>query len=325
MKKYQKRFLAAFFFMMAVFSFSGRNCQAAGLEQTDASAHSVTVRWDLREGALHYLIYVGTCNADSSLYAAVDDSVMKIKIRGLPEGSSSYIRVDYEYRDRSGAVRTKLAGYTASARTLPGTVQNVRQTGWYDRAESCSVEWDRMDCADGYEYVVRNRKGRKIAAGKIRSNTGTARINRIVASEICTISVRACITVGGKETYGEWSDPCYLFAQPRILTAIVSGNRLIIRWGRVKGAAGYDIYMSSEGTAGYEKVKSAGKSADTVTITQFRGKEITEKNIYYVYVTAKKKAGAQLLSGGRYFYKNTENDDTGYFHENNRELQGGDF
>lgn len=313
MKKYLKRFLAAFFFMTAVFSFSGKNCQAAGLEQTKATEHSVTVRWDLREDARRYLVYVGTCSADSSLYASVDNSVMTVRIKGLPGGSRSYVRVDYEYRDRSGALRTKLAGYTASARTLPGTVQNVRQTGWYDRSGSCSVSWDRMDCADGYEYIVRDGKERKIAVGKIRSNTGAARINRIVASRICKISVRACAVIGGEEIYGEWSDPCYLFAQPHILAANVTGNGLVIQWGCVKGASGYDVYVSRRGEAGYTKVKSAGKSENSAIVLQFEGEKITGENTYYVYVTAKKKIGKQILNGNAYFYKNTENGTTGYF------------
>ncbi len=313
MKKYLKRFLAAFFLMTAVFSFAGKNCQAAGLEQIKASAHSVTVRWNLREDALRYLIYVGTCNADSSLYAAVDDSVMKIKIRGLPNGSSSYVRVDYEYRDRSGAVRTKLAGYTAAARTLPGKVQNVRQTGWYDRAESCSVGWDKIDGADSYEYIVRNGKGRKIAAGKAGNNVGTVRINRVAASKICTISVRACIVVDGEEIYGDWSAPCCLFAQPHILTARVLGDRLTIQWERVKNADGYDVFVSFGSTDGYLKVSTEDKFGNTAVISQFGGKKITDETTYYVYVTAKKKVGKQILSGGRYFYKNTKNNDTGYF------------
>ncbi len=314
MKEYLKHFLAGCLLMTAVFFlFSAQNCEAAGLEQTGAAKHSVTVRWDLKEDALRYLIYVGTCNADSRLYAKADASVMTMKIRGLAAGSSSYIRADYEYMDKDGRIKTKLAGYTASAKTLPDAVQNVRQTSWYDRAESCSVSWDRMDCADGYEYIVRNRNGRKIAAGKVKGGGTSARINRIAAQEICTIQVRACVTVGGEEICGDWSEPCFLFAQPHIRKLFVSGGGLRVQWRRIKGASGYDVYVFRKGSGGFVKAKSVGESENSVLLLQAGGEKISEENIYYVYVTAKKKTGKQILNGGRYFYKNTKNDDTGYF------------
>ncbi len=314
MKKYLKRFFAGCLFAAVLFFLlPGENSRASGLEQTGASEHSVTVRWNLKEDALRYLIYVGTSNADSTLYASADDSVMTWEIDSLLSGSRNYVRVDYEYMDTSGDIRTKLAGYTAAARTLPGKVQNVRQTGWYDRTESCSIAWEKMACADGYEYMLTDRKGQTVARGRVRGGTETARLNRIPSSEVCTVLVRAYIELGEEEIFGEWSDPSWVFAQPRIQNVRVSKGKLKIQWKRIAGVSGYDIYVSRSGRSGYKKVKSVGGASSSIVLKRFGGKKISGKNVYYVYVIAKKKAGKRTVSGERYFYRNTKNKNKGYF------------
>lgn len=88
---------------------------------------------------------------------------------------------------------------------------------------------------------------------------------------------------------------------------------LSFQWGKVGGASGYDVYISTKPKKGYKKVKSVGKNTTKLTIRKFKGKKINPKKTYYMYVETKKKNGSKVNKSGRLYYWNTKSKSFGYF------------
>ena len=88
---------------------------------------------------------------------------------------------------------------------------------------------------------------------------------------------------------------------------------LSFQWGKIGGASGYDVYISTKPKKGYKKVKSVGKNTTKLTIRKFKGKKINPKKTYYMYVETKKKNGSKVNKSGRLYYWNTKSKNFGYF------------
>ena len=121
-------------------------------------------------------------------------------------------------------------------------------------------------------------------------------------------------TVNGK-TYATPKAKIQCFNQARIKeTSIkVKKGSLSFQWGKVGGASGYDVYISTKPKKGYKKVKSVGKNTTKLTIRKFKGKKINPKKTYYMYVETKKKNGSKVNKSGRLYYWNTKSKNFGYF------------
>ena len=63
-----------------------------------------------------------------------------------------------------------------------------------------------------------------------------------------------------------------------------------IKWQKLKGVSGYDIYLSKKQNRGYKKVASVNAKTTLKTIKKL-GKKKLKKGTYYYYVVAKKKVG----------------------------------
>ena len=132
--------------------------------------------------------------------------------------------------------------------------------------------------------------------------------------EVYTVTIQAFKTVNGK-TYATPKAKIQCFNQARIKeTSIkVKKGNLSFQWGKVGGASGYDVYISTKPKKGYKKVKSVGKNTTKLTIRKFKGKKINPKKTYYMYVETKKKNGSKVNKSGRLYYWNTKSKNFGYF------------
>ena len=132
--------------------------------------------------------------------------------------------------------------------------------------------------------------------------------------EVYTVTIQAFKTVNGK-TYATPKAKIQCFNQARIKeTSIkVKKGSLSFQWGKVGGASGYDVYISTKPKKGYKKVKSVGKNTTKLTIRKFKGKKINPKKTYYMYVETKKKNGSKVNKSGRLYYWNTKSKNFGYF------------
>lgn len=304
MKKILRNLLAScMMVMLALVLVPGVKADAA-VTQTGITTNSVTVSWPAERDATRYVVYVGTDYNSYSQYAVLSPSQTSITISGLPAGCERYVRVRYDWVGSTGKTYADSSVGTVYAITLPGKVTNLGQERWYYFIKSFEATWDKQEGVSGYEYVVKTNKGKVKAQGKTSSNRFS--VDKISNTVVYTAQVRAYTVLNGQTYYGEWSDVAYFFTQPRVTKAKVSGSKLTVKWKKVAGATGYDVYVSTKPTTGYKKVKSVNSKKSSVTLTKFNKKKISSKKKYYVYVATKKKTKSGTYTSGRLYYWNTK-------------------
>ena len=119
-----------------------------------------------------------------------------------------------------------------------------------------------------------------------------------------TVKVRAYLDINGQKTYGEWSDTAYLFTQPMVVKNGVKINgkgQMTVKWDKINGVDGYEVYVSTKETKGYKKVAKVSSKKGSVTVKKFKKKSFSKKKTYYVYIVAKKKVGGDVYTSGRHY------------------------
>lgn len=311
MKKSFKNFLTACFMMVfaLVLVPAGKAEAAYGLKQVNPQATTATVQWDAQDKATCYKVYEGATYSEMALVATLPATQTTYTFTGLKAGDViNYVRVEYEYPNfNNTGFYTSTAGTAYDVKTLPGKVSGVKQEQWWYYNKIVDVKWDKMPCADEYEWIARTSSGKKKASGTVSAYSAKASINKISNSSIYTLQVRAVTVINGERYYGDMSKKAYCLSQPRMKSIKVSGGKLTIKWAKVSGATGYDIYVSTKPKSGYKRVKSVGKSTFSVSIKKFSGKKISAKKKYYVYIAAKKKVGKTTHTSGKLYYYDSKN------------------
>ena len=77
------------------------------------------------------------------------------------------------------------------------------------------------------------------------------------------------------------------------LTVTQKGSKLNIKWIRVPGAEGYDVYASYSNKAYGKPVKSVDNLTTGITIKKLNGKKLNRSKIYKVYVAAYRTVNGQ--------------------------------
>ena len=278
------------------------------LKQTAWNKNSVSISWAqtytssmnnlTTEG---YNIYLGTSSSDMKLVGT--SKTPSYTLTGLQDGKNYRVRV--EAYTLNGTKTSSPVSITVE--TIPAAVHNFKQEKWWFYAKTLDVSWDRVETADRVEVTLYNSKGRRV--GKpVSTNSYASRASFTkMKDEVYTVTIQAFKTVNGK-TYSTPKAKIQCFNQARIKekTIKVKKGNLSFQWGKVGGASGYDIYMSTKLKSGYKKVKSVGKNTTKVTIKKFKGKAINPKKTYYICVETKKKNGSKVNKSGRLYYWNTK-------------------
>lgn len=249
------------------------------LTQTGADKNSVTLAWT-GENAASYKIYTRDANYNYILIGST--TATTYTVTGLESAKVYYFKVepvalstdDFTWDD-----------YIDDAVTLPDQMKNVYQDSWYRFAKSCHVRWDDLSALEGYEYQVKNASGKTVAKGTETYGYCTFKINN---NQVYTFKVRGYLTFGGQKYYTAWKE-INCFEQAWVKSISQKTGSMTIKWTKVKGATGYDIYVSTKKNSGYKKVKSVGKNATSFTLKKFNKKKISKSKNYYVYVATKKK------------------------------------
>ena len=177
-------------------------------------------------------------------------------------------------------------------------VSGLNQTRWWYYAKAVDFAWDDQSAAD-YEYIVKDNKNKVVADDTITYNN--ASISKVNNNMVYNVQVRAYVTINGQKYYGAWSDKAYLFTQPMVKSAKISGGKLKITWNKVSGISSYDVYVSTKEKSGYKKVKTLSSKKSSVTVSKLKGKKFNSKKKYYIYIVGKKKVGGKTYTSGRHY------------------------
>lgn len=161
---------------------------------------------------------------------------------------------------------------------------------------SLYLDFEPVEYATQYEIELTDNKGKKVQSVKVdcANKSYVEKTIKNLSGNLYGIRMRALYG----NIVGTWSDKAYVIKQPRAQARSYKGN-VQVKWEKISGATGYDIYMSASRNGTYKKVASAGKNKSLVTIKKYNKKKLQSKTYYY-YVVAKKKVGKKT-------YKSTKN------------------
>lgn len=251
-----------------------------------------------------YNIYLGEDYGSTKLFAKTPNTFYKIT--GLEDGKKYYVKVEPYAADGSIG-----SGRSLTIETMPARVKNFRQERWWYFINMLEVAWDRIETADTVNISLYNSKGKKVQSKILSPSSSSVSFSKM-KDEVYTVKIQASRTINGNT----WQTPVstiQCFNQARISSAKVSKKKLTVKWKKVGGATGYDIYVSTKQKSGYKKLKSVGKNTTKATFSKFKGKSFNPKKTYYIYIETKKKNGKRIDKSGKLYYWNTKNTATGYF------------
>ena len=251
-----------------------------------------------------YNIYLGEDYGSTKLFAKTPNTFYKIT--GLEDGKKYYVKVEPYAADGSIG-----SGRSLTIETMPARVKNFRQERWWYFINMLEVAWDRIETADTVNISLYNSKGKKVQSKILSPSSSSVSFSKM-KDEVYTVKIQASRTINGNT----WQTPVstiQCFNQARISSAKVSKKKLTVKWKKVGGATGYDIYVSTKQKSGYKKLKKKKKNTTKATFSKFKGKSFNPKKTYYIYIETKKKNGKRIDKSGRLYYWNTKNTATGYF------------
>lgn len=173
---------------------------------------------------------------------------------------------------------------------LPRKVTNLRQLL---SGKNTAITWTKVDEAEGYEVFN--------YAGKKYSKLGSTKSIKFVLKKLkkfktYKIAVRTYAKgKDGKVYYGDYKvisvTPGMTATKIKKLKA--GKKKVTIKWKKLKGVSGYEVYMSTKKTKGFKKITTIKKAKKI----KFTKKKLKSKKTYYFKVRAFKKIGKAKVYG----------------------------
>ncbi len=295
---------------MIVLGFNADTAKAASdISQSAQTEDSITINWanPVRSGytLLGYSLGYGTDSksakamADSNQVTLATDAT-SYTITGLTGGTSYTVYIKYDYQSSWGSKSNSYI-YGYSLKTTPGTVTGLNQDRWYRFIEDLVITWNRQEAVDGYEYVFSKHNGQVVKSGETTGNSITFDVKNYI---VYKAKIRAYTEINGTRYYGNWCGEGYFFTQPSksgtdaVVGAKIAGSKLKVNWKKMDGVNGYNVYVSTNATNGYKKVKTVNANKKSVSVSKLGKKKFKKNKTYYVYVQAYKKVGGIKYTTG---------------------------
>lgn len=249
---------------------------------TKTNANSAVIKWDKVSGASGYAVY----SYGTQLQLIGKTKSNYLKISNLQSNTSLKVAV-YAYVTSGGKDYLSALSAPFTLTTSPAAVTSVRVTDI--KTESSVLRWKETAGADSYEvYKYVKGKGYVLLAEtkhnyyKMRGKAGT----------VYKLRVKAVNKIGDRKLFSAVSDCAYLVFRPAqaSFSAVSEKNAATLKWKKVKGASGYEVYMSTPD--GYKKIKTLSASA-----TSLRKTGLKSNTAYKFKVRAYTKAGTTIAYG----------------------------
>lgn len=171
----------------------------------------------------------------------------------------------------------------------------------YPTLKEVRISWDRTAYADGVQIKVCNAKGKVIKTKKVKYKKATSKsaslnIKKIDSSAFYKVKIRSYTTFNNKTIFGKWDTKYITNAVDTIATSDYRSGSIKLSWDKVKGATGYTIYASIDGTKNFKKIKSVKKKTNVFNVKKIKNKALINGKHYFFYVTADKKVKKNVYS-----------------------------
>ena len=172
----------------------------------------------------------------------------------------------------------------AIPKEAPEKVQNVKASS--NSYNSIKITWNKAAGADGYKIYRATSKSGKYSAIKTVTSASTLSYTNtgLTTGKTYYYKVRAYTTINGSKVYGSYSS--VVSAKPSLskpsLYLSAGSKKAYIKWSKISGASGYEIYRASSKNGYYSKIKTitSGKT------TSYTNSKLTRKKTYYYKVRA---------------------------------------
>lgn len=177
------------------------------------------------------------------------------------------------------------------AAAVSQTVVNIASSTY----NSVTLRWAAATNAAGYKiYRSVDKNGPYRLIAKVPANVYTKKLSGLSIGETYYFKVKA--------TGGE--DSNIVSKKMKLSTPSISSKagkrKITVRWGKVSGASGYELYRSTKKGSGYQLIKELSSSKRSYTNKKLKKK----KKYYYKVVAYQTRAGVKYYSSkSGYTYK----------------------
>lgn len=266
---------------------------------------SLNLSWGKVDGADGYLLY--QYDADSNSYKQIADiTSTSYKVSGLTAGQKYSFKICI-YRKENDTVTTGNKSAAYSFTTKPSKTNGLKVKT--STATSVKLSWSKVSGANGYAIYRLNtstgnyKKVMTISNSTILSYTDS----KLSSGTKYTYKVRAYIKENGEYYYGSYSDVksgTTKPAQVKNLKLTTKSSSVTLKWSKVKGASGYQIYRYNSKTKKYEKIKTitgnskfsyknTGRKKNTTYTYKVRAYKTYNGQTYYGSYSSAKKIKAK--------------------------------
>ena len=294
-------------FMGAMVMLTGNTALAkTKVEQSALTPNSVTVRWTQQSQGgknkgttsgyeIRWMKYAdysasgGSIKLDALTPVKLGADASSYQISSLLPGTRYMVKLTHLGTDKNGAATSE--SEKKEVYTAPGKVTGLKKGAWNSTTLQTSFSWTKQD-ACSYEWEVLTNSKAAFAKG-VSSDTPKAAISGLSAQMCYIARVRAYVKdpFTHQNLYGEMSDNIYLFGQPVVTKVKRGSSSLKVYWKKITGATSYKVFISTGQHKGYKKGVAAKKTKGYATVKKYKGKKLSKKKVYYVYVVAEKKVG----------------------------------
>lgn len=271
--------------------------KVTGLEQTDATETSITIRWSATNGAASYRVKSMFMKED--IYEEVTGTTYTFS---CPKNTSCNIEVFPINADGGQGYNSQAQIYVQS---LPLKVANVRVANLAEDPNKFFLQWDYNELEDqkygyvpdGYEVTAYNHNNKKVQ--KLNSTTNATKLSKLKKNAVYKIVIKPFIKVKSDKAkkYGKAFN-FYYVPQPALSVdnGAITQTCIPLKWKKITGATKYEIWISNSPDKGYKKVATVKGSTTAYKFKKFKGKKInTFKKNYYIQMVTVAKIGKKTV------------------------------
>ena len=255
--------------------------QVKGLKAIEVGASKLTLTWDSAAGVKGYQIYM-LDEATNKYKRVATTNEKKYTIKNLQDRTTYKFKVR-AYHKLEGVIYGEYSS-ECSATTKIADVANFRLEN--SGTTTYTIAWDASDRVSGFQLKQYDKDDAEWKVVRFDGNTTTTKTSLTVSNlkdgGYAQYQIRAFISSGGKNEYGEWSKTLVGGTLPKapegIKLAANTDNGIAITWTALEGAAGYEVYCKEE-TGNWESV-------GTTETNHFSHNNLEEKKTYEYKVRA---------------------------------------
>ena len=206
----------------------------------------------------------------------------KVEILGTDSATGWY---KIKYNNGYGYVSNKYLKIDSSNQQSPTLSKPTIKTS-SNSYNSNKITWSKLSNADGYEIYRSTSKSGTYKSIKTITNGSTVSYTdkSLTTGSTYYYKVRAYRTVDKKKVYSSYSS--IASAKPVLKTPSVkltSGSKkATIKWEKISGASGYEVYRATSKSGKYSKIKTITKNSTVSYVNS----SLTKNKTYYYKVRA---------------------------------------